>query len=67
MKTKQAFAKAHVYFFILGTRFSGKFGFHQAKMGSNQPIGIVSTMLYEIDEKHYCSKCYFQIITNNAP
>jgi len=31
---KQAFAKAHAYFFILGTRFSGKFGFIKQKWES---------------------------------
>jgi formamidopyrimidine-DNA glycosylase len=34
--------------------------------GCNQPIGTVSTTLYEIDEKHYCSECYFRIIVNQA-
>ena len=34
--------------------------------GCNQPIGTVSTTLYEIDEKHYCSECYFRTIVNQA-
>ncbi|MGA3291191.1 MAG: LIM domain-containing protein [Candidatus Bathyarchaeia archaeon] len=34
--------------------------------GCNQPIGTVSTTLYEIDEKHYCSECYFRMIVNQA-
>jgi hypothetical protein len=34
--------------------------------GCNQPIGTVSTTLYEIDEKNYCSECYFRIIVNQA-
>ena len=34
--------------------------------GCNQPIGSVSTALYEIDEKHYCSECYFRTIANQA-
>ena len=32
----------------------------------NQPIGIVSITLYEIDEKNYCSECYFRKIANEA-
>ena len=34
--------------------------------GCNQPIGTVSTTLYEIDEKHYCSECYSRTIVNQA-
>ncbi len=34
--------------------------------GCNQPIGTVSTTLYEIDEKHYCSGCYVRTIVNQA-
>ena len=34
--------------------------------GCNQPIGTVSITLYEIDEKHYCSECYFRTIVNQA-
>ena len=34
--------------------------------GCNQQIGTVSTTLYEIDEKHYCSECYFRTIVNQA-
>ena len=34
--------------------------------GCNQPIGTISTTLYEIDEKHYCSECYFRTIVNQA-
>jgi hypothetical protein len=32
----------------------------------NQQIGTVSITLYEINEKHYCSKCYFRTIVNQA-
>jgi formylmethanofuran dehydrogenase subunit E len=32
----------------------------------NELIGVVSITLYEIDEKHYCSKCYSQKIINMA-
>ena len=32
----------------------------------NQPIGTVSTTLYEIDEKNYCSDCYSQTIVSHA-
>ena len=32
----------------------------------NQVIGVVSTTIYEIDEKHYCSLCYSQKIVNMA-
>ncbi|MGA3059812.1 MAG: hypothetical protein ABSD92_05525 [Candidatus Bathyarchaeia archaeon] len=32
----------------------------------NQPIGTVSTTLYKIDEKNYCSECYFRTIVNQA-
>ena len=35
--------------------------------GCNEPIGILSTMLYEFDDKRYRSKCHIQIITNSAP
>ena len=34
--------------------------------GCDQPLGIVSTILYEVDEKPYCSACYSQIISNKA-
>ena len=34
--------------------------------GCNHPIGTVSTALYEIDEKYYCSECYFRTIVNQA-
>jgi hypothetical protein len=34
--------------------------------GCNQPIGVVSTTLYEIDEKYYCSDCYVRKVINNA-
>jgi hypothetical protein len=34
--------------------------------GCNQQIGTVSITLYEINEKHYCSKCYFRTIVNQA-
>ena len=34
--------------------------------GCNKPLGIASTTLYEIDEKYYCSECYFRTITNQA-
>lgn len=34
--------------------------------GCSQPLGIVSTMLYEIDEKPYCSECYSIMIGNKA-
>jgi hypothetical protein len=34
--------------------------------GCHQPIGIISSMLYEIDEKQYCSDCYSRMISNNA-
>jgi hypothetical protein len=34
--------------------------------GCHQPIGIISTMLYEIEEKLYCSDCYSRIISNKA-
>jgi len=32
----------------------------------NQQIGTVSTTLYEIDEKYYCSECYFRTIIRQA-
>jgi len=32
----------------------------------NQIIGVVSTTIYEIDEKHYCSECYSQKIVATA-
>lgn len=32
----------------------------------HQPLGIISTMLYEIEEKLYCSECYSHMISNNA-
>ena len=32
----------------------------------NQPIGAVSTTLYEIDEKHYCPECYHRTIVKQA-
>ena len=34
--------------------------------GCNQPLGIVSSILYEVDEKPYCSACYSKIISNKA-
>jgi len=34
--------------------------------GCNQPLGIISTMLYEIDEKLFCSECYSRMISNKA-
>ena len=34
--------------------------------GCNHPIGTVSIALYEIDEKYYCSECYFRTIVNQA-
>jgi hypothetical protein len=34
--------------------------------GCHQPLGIISTMLYEIDEKLYCSECYSDMISNKA-
>ncbi len=34
--------------------------------GCHQPLGIISTMLYEIDEKLYCSECYSRMISNRA-
>jgi len=34
--------------------------------GCNQPLGIVSNILYEVDEKPYCSGCYSKIISNKA-
>lgn len=34
--------------------------------GCNQPIGAVSTTLYEMDEKHYCAECYHRTIVNQA-
>jgi len=34
--------------------------------GCRQPLGIISSMLYEIDEKQYCSECYSRMISNNA-
>ena len=34
--------------------------------GCNQPIGAVSTALYEIDEKHYCPECYHRTIVKQA-
>lgn len=34
--------------------------------GCRQPIGIISTMLYEIEEKLYCSECYSRMISNKA-
>jgi hypothetical protein len=32
----------------------------------HQPLGIISTILYEIDEKLYCSECYSHMISNKA-
>jgi hypothetical protein len=32
----------------------------------NQVIGVVSTTIYEIGEKHYCSLCYSQKIATTA-
>jgi ribosomal protein L34E len=32
----------------------------------NQPITSVSTTLYEINDKHYCSDCYSQTIIKQA-
>jgi len=34
--------------------------------GCNQSIGAVSTALYQIEEKYYCSECYFRSIVNPA-
>ena len=34
--------------------------------GCNQLITSVSTTLYEIDEKHFCSDCYSQTIVRQA-
>ena len=34
--------------------------------GCQEPIGIISTMLYEIEEKLYCSECYSRMISNKA-
>jgi hypothetical protein len=34
--------------------------------GCHQSLGIISTMLYEIDEKLYCSECYSRMISNKA-
>lgn len=34
--------------------------------GCNRPIASVSTVLFEIEEKHYCVECYYQKITNDA-
>jgi len=34
--------------------------------GCHQPLGIISTMLYEIEEKLYCSECYSRMISNKA-
>ena len=34
--------------------------------GCNQPIGSVSTSIYDIGEKHYCSKCYSKTIGSEA-
>jgi hypothetical protein len=34
--------------------------------GCLEPLGIISTMLYEIDEKLYCSECYSRMIGNKA-
>lgn len=34
--------------------------------GCLQSIGIVSTMLYEINEKLFCSECYFRKIISQA-
>jgi len=34
--------------------------------GCDQPLGIVSTILYTIDEMPYCSTCYSQMIGNRA-
>ena len=32
----------------------------------NELIGVVSTTLYEIEDKHYCSKCYSRKIITLA-
>jgi predicted sulfurtransferase len=32
----------------------------------NEPIGVVSTIIYEIEEKHYCSECYSRTIITLA-
>ena len=34
--------------------------------GCNELIGAVSTTLYEIEEKHYCSGCYSRKVTYMA-
>jgi hypothetical protein len=34
--------------------------------GCHQPLGIISTMLYEIDEKLFCSECYSRVIGNKS-
>lgn len=32
----------------------------------NQPIGLVSNTLYEINGRHYCTVCYSQIVIRDA-
>ncbi len=34
--------------------------------GCNELIGAVSTTIYEIEEKHYCSECYSRKIISLA-
>ena len=35
-------------------------------VGCNQPIGTISTTLYKIEGKHFCSNCYSKMIINQA-
>ena len=34
--------------------------------GCDHLIGLVSTTLYEVDDKHYCSTCYSQLVIFEA-
>ena len=34
--------------------------------GCNHPIGLISTTLYELDEKFYCTDCYVHLVVNRA-
>jgi hypothetical protein len=34
--------------------------------GCNQPLGVISTTLYEIDERQYCADCYSRMIIKEA-
>jgi hypothetical protein len=32
----------------------------------NQPIGLISVTMYEVEDKHYCAQCYSQLIIAEA-